>query len=410
MRNSTATSTLDPSQTLRLEFDTLLNVCATLGEPRPVEDLLHELLLQARRLVRAEAGTVFIVEDNRLRFVCCQNDARPDLCMAPRPSDRHGMKALKGITLAIDPSSLAGYAAHQREPLQIADAYNMPADAPYHFDHKYDESTGYRTRSLLVIPLLDRDSRPVGVLQLINRLGENGSADAFTARDAQIAMGLASMAAVSIRNAKLHEALRTSHLDTIMRLSTAAEFRDDDTGQHIRRVSLYCETVARTLGCSHEFTQLLLFAAPMHDIGKLAIPDSILTKPGKLTDDERRLMQEHTTKGARILQGSGNELLGVAEKIARSHHERWDGRGYPNGLAGEDIPLEGRITAVADVFDALTSKRVYKPAFALQRAFDIIRDERGKHFDPPVVDAFFQAREEVEAIHEAYLEPAPSES
>jgi len=404
---STPIDAVISEQSFRVEFETLLNVCAKLGEPRPVEDLLHELLLQARRLVRAEAGTVFIVEENRLRFVCCQNDARPDLCMAPRPMDPHGMRALKGITLAIDETSLAGYAAFNRQPLEIADAYALPAGTPYHFDQKYDESSGYRTHSLLVIPLLDRDATPVGVLQLINHRTDNGSTEAFSSREAEIAVGLASMAAVSIRNAKLHEALRTSHLDTIMRLSTAAEFRDDDTGQHIRRVSMYCETIARTLGCSHAFTQLLLFAAPMHDIGKLAIPDAILTKPGKLTDDERRAMQEHTFKGARILQGSGNELLNVAERIARSHHERWDGGGYPNGTSGEDIPLEGRITAVADVFDALASKRVYKPAFTIERALGIIRDERGRHFDPDVVDAFFQARDEIEAIYEAYQEPIP---
>lgn len=394
----------DASTGIQLEFDALLKVCAELTEPRPVEEILNELLLQTRHLVRAEAGTVFIVAEDRLRFVCCQNDVRPDLCVAPKPSDRNVMTALKGVTLAIDESSLAGYAAHNGKPLCIDDAYQLSADTPYQFDRKYDDSTGYRTRSLLVIPLLDRDGQPVGVLQLINHKGDDGSIDAFRNRDQQIAIGLASMAAISLRNAKLHEALRTSHLDTILRLSTAAEFRDDDTGQHIRRVSMYCETISRTMGFSHEFTQLMLFASPMHDIGKLAIPDAILGKPGPLTDQERLVMQEHTVKGAHILQGSGNELLAVAEKIARCHHERWDGRGYPHGVAGEEIPIEGRIAAVADVFDALASKRVYKPAFPTEKAFAIIQEEQGKQFDAKVAATFMDARDEIEAVHDAYQE------
>lgn len=404
---SVTVQTGDASVGVQLEFESLLNVCAKLNEPKPVEEILNELLLQARRLVRAEAGTVFIVEENRLRFVCCQNDSRPDLCVSPRPGDLQSITTLKGISLPIDESSLAGYAACHGRSLGIADAYDLPRDEPFRFDGKYDESTGYRTKSLLVIPLLNRDRKAIGVLQLINHLAADGSYNAFSRRDEQIANGLASMAAISIRNAKLHQALRTSHLDTIMRLSTAAEFRDDDTGQHIRRVSMYCETIARTLGYPHEFTQLMLFAAPMHDIGKLAVPDSILKKPGKLTDEERTIMQLHTVKGAKILQGSGNELLNVAEKIAASHHERWDGKGYPYGLSGEDIYIEGRITAVADVFDALASKRVYKPAFSLEKAFGIISEETGKHFDPNVAAAFKEAKEEIEAIHDAYQEPPP---
>jgi len=403
---SVSIRSLDASAGVQLEFDTLLNICAKLSEPRPVVEILNELLLQARRLVRAEAGTVFIVEDDRLRFVCCQNDARPDLCVAPKPSDLNSMSGLKGATVVINEASLAGYAAYHSKPLKIDDAYRISAQSGYRFDKTYDKSTGYRTRSLLVTPLLDREGKAVGVLQLINHNADNGTIDAFSKRDDYVASALASIAAISVRNAKLHDALRTSRLDTIMRLSTAAEFRDDDTGQHIRRVSMYCETIARTLGHPHEFTQLMLFASPMHDIGKLAIPDAILAKPGKLTDEERRVMQQHTLKGAEILQGGRNELLSVAERIARSHHERWDGKGYPYGLSGDKIPLEGRMTAVADVFDALVSKRVYKPAFTVDRSLNIIAEERGNHFDPQMVDAFNFALDEIKAIHDAYQKPA----
>lgn len=393
----------------QLKFDTLLTVCAKLSEPRPVEELLHELLLQARRMARAEAGTVFIVEEERLRFVCCQNDARPDLCVAPRRTDPTVSAGLKGVTLPMDHSSLAGYSARSGEALKIDDAYALAANTPFRFDRKYDESTGYRTRSLLVIPLLERSGQAVGVMQLINHLGKDGSFHAFSSRDQQIGLALASMAAISVRNAKLRDALQKSHLDTIMRLSTAAEFRDDDTGEHIKRVSLYCETLARRMGMAPQLLQLMLFASPMHDIGKLGVPDAILSKPGQLTPEERKIMQTHTLIGARILQQGGNELLAIAEKIARSHHERWDGTGYPDGLAGEAIPIEGRITAVADVFDALTSARVYKPAFEIDHAAGIIVDQRGRHFDPTLVDAFVMARDEIEAIYDAYR-PTPEES
>jgi HD-GYP domain-containing protein (c-di-GMP phosphodiesterase class II) len=388
---------------VQLEFDTLLDVCAKLNAAKPVEEILDELLLQARSLVRAEAGTVFIVLENRLSFVCCQNDVRPDLCVTPSLADRLKI-GLKGITLPINDKSLAGYSANNGVALNIQDAYNLPTDKPYRFEASYDESSGYRTKSLLVIPLIDQTERAVGVLQLINRAGDSGIA--FSDRDQQIAMALASMAAISIRNAKLREEIRDSHLDTIMRLSAAAEMRDDDTGQHIRRVSMYCETVAREMGHPHEFTQLMLFASPMHDIGKLGVPDAILKKAGKLTADERLTMERHTTFGAEILDGSRIELMQVAKRIAEAHHERWDGAGYPHKIAREDIPIEGRICAVADVFDALTSARVYKAAFTMDKAYGIIEEEAGSHFDPNVVDAMVRIRPEIEAIQELFGDEA----
>ncbi len=384
-------------QGVHLEFDKLLDICTRLNAPAPVEKILDELLHQTRKLLNAEAGTVFIASCEKLSFVCCQNDARPDLCVAPSMSD-HLRSGLKGITLPINDASLAGYAARNGQALNIDDAYGLPDDVPYRFDRSYDERTDYRTRAMLVIPLIDESERTLGVLQLINRVdNERG---AFSERDRQIALALASMAAISIHNAKLRDELRHAHLDTIMRLSAAAEMRDDDTGQHIRRVSMYCETIARAMDFSHNFAQLMLFASPMHDIGKLAVPDAILKKPGKLTSQERLVIEDHTRVGAQILEGSSIELIQVAHRIAESHHERWDGGGYPNKLAGDDIPIEGRICAVADVFDALTSARVYKPAFSMDKAYAIIQEGAGEHFDPAVVEAFLRDRPEIEAIHE----------
>ncbi|MEE9297063.1 MAG: HD domain-containing phosphohydrolase [Phycisphaerae bacterium] len=411
-RSSISLSSSGGAETAQLEFDTLLSVCRKLSE-LPLDELLNELLQQARALVRAEAGTVYrVVQGNRLGFSCSQNDARPELGVTPSSSDA-SRTALKGKTIAIDNSSLAGYAANNRESLKIDDVYNLPDDVGFHFDGKYDSATGYRTRSMLVIPLLDQTEQPVGVLQLINHVGSGKVIDAFLARDEQIAMALASMAAIGVRNAILFDELRTKNdelrmaqLETVVRLATAAEVRDDDTGQHIKRVSMYCEIIARTLGFSEEKAYNIMCASPMHDIGKLGIPDSILTKPGKLTDEERRVMQTHTTEGAKILQNSPYPLMRTAEIIAQSHHERWDGKGYPDGESGQDIPIEGRITSVADVYDALTSRRCYKPPFDTNKAFQIISEERGKQFDPQVVDAFVSAREEIEVIQETFGDSA----
>lgn len=400
MSDSIISASLSLPSGTELAFDTLLNVCSTLNQPGTSQELLDDLLLQARRLVHAEAGTVFLVNNGKLQFVCCQNDARPELCVAPKPYElKH--HSLSGTSIDVNDTSLAGFVAKHQKPLRVDDAYDLPSDVPYSFNTSYDDATAYRTQSLLVIPLIDRLGDTVGVLQLINKQDSEDASTAFTERDQQIAMAVASLAAVCIRNAKLRDNLRDSHLDTIMRLSTAAEFRDDDTGQHIRRVSFYCETVARNAGCGPDVSQIILFASPMHDIGKLGIPDAILTKPGPLTREERLAMQQHTVIGGEILHGSDNDIIAMAEAIALSHHEKWDGTGYPNRLRGDDIPMPGRICAVADVFDALTSKRVYKNAFPFDEAIEVIQQGIGTHFDPFIVEVFLAAAGEIEIIYEA---------
>jgi len=196
--------------------------------------------------------------------------------------------------------------------------------------------------------------------------------------------------------------LRTASLDTINRLSAAAEYKDEDTGLHIVRMSLYAVAVARHMGLDSDTTDRILYAAPMHDVGKIGIPDRILLKPGKLDPDEWGAMKQHTVIGGRILAGSDSDFIQTGEQIALTHHEKWDGSGYPQGMAGTDIPIEGRITAVADVFDALTSKRPYKEAFSSEKSFGIIAEGRGGHFDPDVVDAFFAVQEEILDIKEKH--------
>ena len=195
--------------------------------------------------------------------------------------------------------------------------------------------------------------------------------------------------------------LRRLREETIRRLSWAAEFRNQETGEHIVRMSLYCALLARLAGLETDRAELIRIASPMHDVGKIGIPDRILLKPGRLTEDERRVMEAHTEMGHRILAGSGVELLDLAAKMALTHHERIDGSGYPAGAAGDEIPIEGRICAIADVFDALTSDRVYRQAFQPDEARAMMLEGRGTQFDAELLDLFFGSFEDVLAIRRA---------
>lgn len=220
--------------------------------------------------------------------------------------------------------------------------------------------------------------------------------------------------------------LEASHENIIHCLARAAEFRDDDTGRHVLRVGCYARIIARQLGWDDDAVKMLEQAAQLHDVGKIGIPDAILTKPGKLTEQEFEVIQKHcgfgkrifesltasewtswqkhTEVGQQILAGCESSILKMAAQIALTHHEWWNGAGYPIGLAGEDIPLVGRITAVADVFDALSTRRAYKPAFPLDKCFAILEEGRGTHFDPLVLDGFFAARERIVLVQISHAE------
>ncbi len=204
--------------------------------------------------------------------------------------------------------------------------------------------------------------------------------------------------------AAAQQSTQAAHLDTIHRLSIAAECRDGQTAAHIHRVGHYCAILAQAAGLPPAEVELLRHAGPMHDIGKVGTPDAILLKPGPLTDEERQIMQQHTLIGASILSNANSELLRAGETIVLSHHERWDGAGYPNGLQGEEIPLYGRICAVADVFDALTTRRPYKEALAMDQACDALVASRGTRFDPRLVDLFLTRLDEISAIQQQFRE------
>jgi HD-GYP domain-containing protein (c-di-GMP phosphodiesterase class II) len=368
----------------------LVEVGTHLADRADRRKVLDILLLEARRLAHAEAGSLYLLKDERLRFVAAQND-------------KVGLTQVTQVFLdremPASSDSLAGYVASTGKALNIADAYAIDPGEAYHFNRDFDSSTGYRTRSILAMPLRGLDDEIVGVLQLFNRGGAGGRVEPFPEADDNVIRSLASMAALAVHNILLQERLKQAHLDTMLRLSVAVEFRDSCTYDHIRRMAGTSELIAQAMGLPEREVELIKAASPMHDIGKLGIPDAVLQKPGPLTPEERLVMEKHPVIGAEILGRSTNELMAAAREVALAHHERWNGQGYPNRLAGEAIPLSGRIVGLADVFDALASKRCYKAAMPLEKILEIIAGERGKHFDPQCVDALMGVLGEVKKIY-----------
>jgi putative two-component system response regulator len=196
--------------------------------------------------------------------------------------------------------------------------------------------------------------------------------------------------------------LEESRLDIVRRLGLAAEYKDNDTGNHILRMSLFSQLLAKAYGFDDERANMLLHAASMHDVGKIGIPDKILLKPGRLEPDEWKVMQTHVDIGVEILSGNDSPLIVMARMVAETHHERWDGNGYPNNLVGEAIPIEGRICALCDVFDALTSKRPYKKEWSVKEALSYINEQSGSHFDPKLVTLFHSILEQILDLRSKY--------
>jgi putative two-component system response regulator len=248
-------------------------------------------------------------------------------------------------------------------------------------------------------------SKPVDKLELLARVHSLLKVKAYNGLMLNYRTELESE--VTARTEQLKQALqriKTASLDTIYRLSMASEYRDEETGAHIKRVSRYSAAIARKMGMDENTIETILYAAPMHDLGKIGIPDQILMKRGKLDPAEWKIIKFHTVIGAKILHGAEAEFIKLGEVIALSHHEKWDGSGYPNGEKGQQIPIAGRIGAIADVFDALTSKRPYKEAFPTEVSLAIVKQGRGTHFDPDVADAFFGIQDEIINIKKQHSE------
>jgi HD-GYP domain-containing protein (c-di-GMP phosphodiesterase class II) len=391
----------------------VLSITGDLLSTHDLDYLLTRILSDARRLLRAESGSVFLVDGDRLRFTYVQNDRLfPD-----QPS--HELQYV-GAEIPIDETSLAGYVAKTGQTLNLEDVYQIPADKPYQFNRSFDQSSGYRTRSMLVVPLTTSSGNIVGVLEVINALDGEGEVVPFSEADRMLATFYGNQAAMAVERAAITREL-------ILRTIRMAQLRDPtETGAHVNRVGSYAAEIyqhwAKEQGLAQDEIQkqkdLIRVAAMLHDVGKVAISDTILKKPGRLTPEEFQVIKYHTVHGARLFGTPVSELDRLARDIALNHHERYDGKGYPGhipdlhapevelgpGKKGEEVPISARITALADVYDALISPRVYKDPWPEEKVLDIIEQERGRQFDPAVVEAFFAVYDVISLIRTRYSE------
>lgn len=399
----------------------ILQIVEKLSQIKDIHALLDAVLTQARQLTRADAGSIYLIENDVLNFSYIHNDTLF--------GDSSSNKFLyTSQTLPIDNHSLAGYVALTGEPLAIDDVYHIPPEMPFSFNHAFDEQSHYRTKSVMALPLTTSTNKTVGVMQIINPLNSDKTPTNFTPRDRLILSYFAGNAATAIERAMMTR-------EMILRMIKMCELRDPkETGLHANRVGAYAAEVyhqwAIKKGLPDDEVKhakdLIRIAAMLHDLGKVAISDLILKKPAKLDAEEFRIMKYHTIHGARLFFNRESDLDTLSAEIALNHHEKWDGTGYPGkiddiyrdnlplgtGKKGEEIPIAGRIVALADVFDALVSQRVYKAPWTEEMTINYLKDQAGKHFDPEVVEAFLSIYDVITAIKEKYQDyqdevPAP---
>lgn len=393
-------------------LSSILDVFDELRDLKGLDAILDRILLETRRLARADAGSIFLVAENRLVFSHVHNDSLFS-------SDDVNQHAYLNATLPMDDSSIAGYVACRGLPLACEDAYAVDQGQTCRFNASFDAKTGYKTRSMFTVPVVNSRRKVVAVMQIINAMDHEGRVIPFSS-DVQAYISLLADHAASV----IEAGIMTNEM--VLRMIKMAELRDPaETGAHVQRVGAYAAEIfhvlARKQGLNNQEIKrrkdLIRVASMLHDVGKVGVSDRVLKKPGKLTNEEFEAIKRHTLYGARLFSDSRSEMDVLARDIALHHHQRWDGRGgYPGKvgdlfkncfaanlpLAGEDIPLAARITALADVFDALVSPRSYKEPWPLDQAVNLIRKERGRQFDPEVVDAFASILNVIEAIRHKF--------
>ena len=298
-------------------------------------------------------------------------------------------------------AGLVGHSISTGEPIFIDDAYTNEKfkEVLENGALATDRRTGYLTKALMVVPFRNNDGVIIGAYQAINKMTLD---EKFSEKDLKYLTLAASYAGKSLESVQLHQEIEETQREIIFTMGEIGESRSKETGNHVKRVAEYSYILALGLGFSQEESDLIKMASPMHDIGKVAIPDSVLKKPGKLTEEEFAIMQSHTDIGYGLLKNSTRKILKTASILAYQHHEKWNGRGYPLGLKEEEIHIYGRITAIADVFDALGSERVYKSAWELDRILNLFQEERGQHFDPKVVDVFMEQLPKILKVRDEY--------
>lgn len=337
--------------------ETIFKYITKIQPLREYEEILMELSYMGKHLANADRCTVWVVDT-----------ANSELWTKVA----HGVDT---IHIPIT-SGIVGQAIQHQKQMIINDVHQNE-----HFNAEVDKQTGYHTKNMMVIPMFNRHNNIIGAFQVINKM--EGT---FNDVDLKYLMLAASYSAETLDAAILADENDQTQKEMIFLMSEAVEKRSKETGNHIKRVAAYSRILALAYGLSEEEAYILEFASPMHDIGKIGIPDAILNKPGKHTVEEFEIMKTHALLGYEILSASSKGMLKASATVAYEHHERWNGKGYPLGLKGEEIHIYGRITAIADVFDALGSDRCYKKAWPLDKILDLFKEERGEHFDPKLVD------------------------
>lgn len=386
----------------------IMKVIEELNHLKDVDTILDRILLEARQMTSADAGSIFLVDEGELKFSFVHNDT-----LFGQGGVKKQVYAAFGVP--INEQSIVGYAAKNGQTIVLDDVYELDAKEPYSFNRSFDEESGYRTRSMLTIPLMTLKGDTVGVMQLINATNEAGKVQPFCNQDVQYAPLFASHASVAIERGIMTREL-------ILRMMKMAEMRDpSETGAHVMRVGTYTAEIYHHIMSKTDMEEfeikrhkdIIRLAAMLHDVGKVGIADAILKKPGKLDNDEFATMMWHTVYGGALFANSTSDLDDLCREIALHHHQKWNGKGYPGDIGqkindvdelnlkpmqGEEIPLPARICALADVYDALCSKRSYKEPWPEDKVDAILKEESGTHFDPQVVEAFFEIKDTILAI------------
>jgi HD-GYP domain-containing protein (c-di-GMP phosphodiesterase class II) len=410
------------------DFRSILSLDSELNQIQDVDLLLERILLEARKVVHADAGSIYVKDrvkdkdEEKLVIKYAQNDTT-------QKSLPPGQKMIYSVfSVLISEKSVSGYCALTRKLINVPDMYNIPEEAPYSFNPSYDQISGYKTISTLTIPLITADAKLLGVIQVINSKDKDGNVIPFSKDDEFLITHFAANATTVLQRAYATRAM-------ILRMIKMSELRDPkETGTHVNRVAGYAVEIYERWAFHHQvpdverekFRDTLRVAAMLHDVGKVAISDIILKKPARFTPDEYHVMQHHTIYGAALFDDSQSDLDNISRDIALTHHENWDGTGYPGwvdpvtekpiktdeagkplGRVREEIPLTGRIVAIADVYDALCSKRVYKDPWTEEDVLNEIRKLSGTKFEPELVDIFIEILPNIKQIQALYPEQDP---
>lgn len=405
--------------TEKQKLEEIIKLGNLMTQIKDIDILMETILTEAKNFTQADAGSIYRCEDDILHFNYTQNNT---LLKRLEPGKKLIYSTFK---MPINSKSIAGYVAETGRILNIPDVYYLPSDVPYSFNKDFDITSNYKTTSMLTIPLKTNGDRIVGVLQLINAQDDEGNVIAFDSEDIPLVQHFANNAAVALERAEMTRAI-------ILRMIKVAELRDPkETGAHANRVGAYSAEIYEAWATKHEVEPLVMkrnkdtirIAAMLHDIGKVAIPDAILKKPAKLTDEEYAVMKTHPCAGARLFMNKQSDLDIMSQEIALNHHERWDGFGYPGhvdfetgdpipcyqlesgkvrGKEKDEISLWARIVAISDVYDALSSRRSYKTEWTQEDVVNEMVNQAGKQFDPELIEIFSSIIDVLQSVREKY--------